>query len=185
MKYALYLLYVAFFVRSARLRSLYARLSRGQRRGVLALFGLVVIGQAAGLKYQSYPFVKWGMYSGFSPGTQFFEYRGVRPDGGEADFPVARLLRIHQPLCPTCGKRLTWRLKDLGNERYAAPPGPEREALAARYDELLRAAWRQHQRRHPDVELEAVDVWRARYDASQYVDASSIDRELVWRVSLR
>jgi hypothetical protein len=183
-KYLLYGIMIAFLLRATPLRRTFAALPRGHRCLLGGLFGLILVVQVVQAKYQTYPFVKWSMYSGFSGRTTYYEYRGVRPDGVEEPFPVARLLRIYQPFCPTCSKRLVWRLDDLADDRDGAETETARAAAADLYDRTLRAAWAAYAARHPEVEYREVRVWRGRYHVADYVDASSIERDLAWSVPL-
>jgi hypothetical protein len=183
-KYLLYGLMLVFLLRVAPLRRTFEALPRRQRRLLAGLFGLMLFAQVVEAKYETYPFVKWGMYSDFSGRITYYEYRGVRPDGVEEPFPLARLLRIHQPLCPTCSKRLVWRLDDLADLRYEAETEAERAEAADLYERTLRAAWETFAARHPEAGYDEVRVFRGRTLVADYVDASSIERELAWTVDL-
>jgi len=183
-KYLLYGAMVAFLLRVAPLRRMFHELPRPQPRILAAIFGLILFAQIVESKYDSYPFVKWAMYSSSDGDVTFFDYEGILADGSRRQFPVSRLLRIDQPLCPTCSKRLVWRLRDLGDDRHRAESDAERRELGERYDRALRAAWGVYAARHPDLDFEEVRVWRAHFLVADYVDASSIDRELVWSVPL-
>jgi hypothetical protein len=183
-KYLLYGAMVAFLLRVAPLRRMFDELPRAQRRTLAAIFGLILFAQVVESKYDSYPFVKWGMYSSSDGEITYFEYEGILADGSSERFPLSRLLRIDQPLCPTCSKRLVWRFRDLGDDRYRAESDAERVEITERYERAMRAAWGVYAARHPEVDFEEVRVWRAHYFVADYVDASSIDRELVWSVPL-
>lgn len=188
MKVLIYLAFVALLVGYRPLREMFFALDPW-RRGLLAgLFVLLLTGQIVAKKYPTYPFVKWGMYDEHSSRIKYFEYTGVRSDGSEAPFPIAHLIRTHSTSraieCPTCGKRLLWRLRELGKQRRKAPKGEERRALKQLYRDLLRGAWRTYKRRHPDADFEQVIVSRATLDVTDYVDESSIERERLWKVDL-
>jgi hypothetical protein len=183
-KYLLYGLMIAFLLRVAPLRRSFEALPRRHRRLLAGLFGLILFAQVVESKYETYPFVKWGMYSDFSGRITYYEYLGVRPDGVEEPFPLARLLRIYQPLCPTCSKRLVWRLDDLAEERDEAETEAERAEAADLYDRTLRAAWAAYAARNPGVAYDELRVWRGRIVVADYVDASSIERDFAWRVPL-
>lgn len=156
-----------------------------QRRFLVGFFALFLLGQIVGLKYQTYPFVKWGMYSSFSGHVKYFEYAGVREDGVEELFPIARLVRIYDPLCPTCGKRFVWKLRNMGKERRKTEAGPELEDLIGDYEGLLRAGWAQYLKQNPDqTRYSELRVRFAHVRTADYVDESSIERELVWSVAL-
>jgi len=183
-KYVLYGAMVVFLLRVAPLRRMFRELPRPQRRTLAAIFGLMLLAQVVESKYETYPFVKWAMYSSSDGEITYFEYEGVLADGSTKPFPLARLLRIYQPVCPTCSKRLVWRLRDLGDDRYRAESEAERLEATERYERAMRAAWSVHAARHPELDFEAVRVWRAHYRVADYVDASSIEHELVWTVPL-
>jgi hypothetical protein len=183
-KYLLYGLMIAFLLRVAPLRRTFEALPRKQRRLLAGLFGLIVFAQVVEAKYETYPFVKWGMYSDASDQNTFYEYLGVRPDGVEEPLPLAKLLRIYQPLCPTCSKRLVWRLDDMAELREEAETEAQRAEAADLYDRTLRTAWAVYAARNPGVQYDEVRVWRGHYVVADYVDASSIERELVWTVKL-
>jgi hypothetical protein len=183
-KYLLYGLTVAFLFRLAPLRRMLEALPRRQRRLLLGLFALILFAQIVEAKYQTYPFVKWAMYDDFSGQVSYYEYIGVRPDGVEEPFPLARLLRIYQPICPTCSKRLVWRLDDLAEVRLQGESEAKRARAAGLYDRTVRAAWSVYAARNPEIEYDEVRVWRGHFRVADYVDASSIERELVWTVPL-
>jgi hypothetical protein len=183
-KYALYGAMVAFLLRVAPLRRTFAALPPVKRRLLLGLFGLVLLAQVVESKYESYPFVKWGMYSDSNERITYYEYFGVRPDGALEPFPLARLLRIDQPLCPTCSKRLVWRLEDLAKQRLSADTPAGRAAAADLYERTLRAAWAVYAARHPGVAYDAVSVWRGRWRVAEFPDASALEREPLWTVRL-
>ena len=183
-KYVMYGLMIAFLFRLAALRGVFESLPRGHRHFLAAFFGLILVAQIIESKYESYPFVKWGMYSSAGKRVTYYEYQGVRADGGVEPFPLAHLLRIYEPACPTCSKRLVWRLRDLANERFDAESDAERAQAADLYERTLQSAWAQYAARNPRIEYDAVEVWRGRFTIANYLDASSIEREIVWRVPL-
>ncbi|MCZ6784308.1 MAG: hypothetical protein O7G30_13455 [Proteobacteria bacterium] len=184
----IYLAYFRFFSSYQPLRKVLDALPRPQKIVIVTLFGLMALGQIIRSKHETYPFIKWGMYDELSTKVRYYEYRGVLPDGTEAEYPVSHLLRIPSPelsvLCPTCGKRFLWKLRDLGHDRRKLPPGPERDQAARSYDELLRAAWQQYQRRHPDAAFQSVRVFYRFVRTGEYTDESSISREYLWTVDL-
>jgi hypothetical protein len=183
-KYVLYGLMIAFLLRRTPLRKIFEELPRRQRRFLATLFGLILLAQVIESKYQSYPFVKWGMYSSAASSITYYDYRGVRADGEVEAFPLAHLLRIAEPACPTCSKRLVWRLRDLAKRRFKAKSEEEGAEIADLYDRTLQAAWGQYWARNPSVEYQAVEVWRGRIKVADYQDESSIERDFAWRVPL-
>jgi hypothetical protein len=183
-KYVLYGLMVAYLLRVGPLRQAFASLPRRHRRLLLWMFGLILFAQVIESKYQSYPFVKWGMYSDFSGKVTYYEYAGVRPDGVEEPIPLARLIRIYQPVCPTCSKRLVWRLDDLAKARVKGKTEAERTRAADLYDRTLRAAIGVYAQRNPGLSYEEVRVRRGFFRVADYVDASSIEYDLAWTVPL-
>lgn len=184
-KYVLYGVMIAFLLRIAPLRRMADALPRRQRRVLAAIFGLILFAQIVESKYETYPFVKWGMYSGTSGEIEYFEYEGVRPDGTTATFPLAHLLRIHQPLCPTCSKRVVWQFRDMGNARLRAKSEAELAEIVDLYERSLRAAWGVYAARHPEADFTEVRVRYGEYAAADYVDEGSIRLEEVWTVPLR
>jgi hypothetical protein len=184
-KYTMYGLMVAFLLRVAPLRRIFDALPLGHRRLLMGLFGLILLAQVIESKSQTYPFVKWGMYDDFSERVTYYEYVGVRPDGVEEPIPLARLLRIYQPVCPTCSKRLVWRLDDLARERSEGKTEAERAQATSLYERTVQAAWAVYAANNPGLQYHELRVRRSRFVVADYVDESSIERDFAWSVQLR
>lgn len=185
MKEVLYLLLLAYLLSIRPLRRLFSALSPSHRVFLVALFSTLFAVQWLEKKSDTYPFVYWGMYSDAGNVGTFFEFKGIRADGSEAEFPVADLLRVHSlRTCPTPGKRLPWLLRSLGERRYFAPDEEKRRKLADTYDRVVRSAWDVYRSRHPEADFVAVDVYMCEFRTDEYVNPSSIWRQRVWRVDL-
>jgi DNA-directed RNA polymerase subunit RPC12/RpoP len=187
-RYVLYSVIIVFFRRRPELRRVLADLDLRRRRYLIVLFTLVVFGQMSSLKYQTYPFVNWGMYAESGSVVKFVEYRGVRSDGSEAPFPVAHLVRTHSTAraieCPTCGKRLLWRLRDLTKVMEKTRSKRKRDAAADLYERTLRAAWRGYKERNPDADFESVRMYRNRTRVKDYRAGRPIESTFLWEIEL-
>lgn len=187
-RYVFYAAIVAFVVTRPELRRVWSQLDQPRRRFLGTLFVLLLLGQASGLKYATYPFVKWGMYDEAGSNVKWVEYRGVDSKGSEIPFPIAQLVRTHTtPLaleCPTCGKRLLWRMRRFTKDMEDLPPGPERDAIFDLYQRTLQAAWLVYRQRRPDADFVSVRMFRNRTTVDDYRAGLPHSSDFLWEVDL-
>ena len=104
MKYLIYLFWITVYSRNSRIRWALDGISRGQRRFLLGLIVLLIIGQLSQSSYPIYPLVYWGMYSKVGHLGQVYDYTGIRADGSEFRLPMTDLIRTHS-------KSFVWRTR--------------------------------------------------------------------------
>jgi len=188
LRIVLYAAIVGFLVTRPQLRRVWSQLDTKRRRFLGGLFVLLVAGQVVGLKYETYPFVKWGMYDGAGSTVKYVEYAGVRADGSEAPFPVAHLIRTHSTSraieCPTCGKRLLWRLRGMVKDREKLDPGKRLDEVVRLHDRTLRAAWKVYHQRHPELDFQSVRLYRVRTTVSDFRAGRPMERQFLFEVDL-
>ena len=100
---------VALLLAQKPLRQALGVLRTPQRRFVGSLIGVILVTQVAGLKpNDTFPAVQWSMYTRQWPGQPtFFEFVGVREDGGEFVLPAYRAFRTQRRAVPWQAIR-TW-----------------------------------------------------------------------------
>jgi hypothetical protein len=177
MKYLIYLFWITVYARSEPIRRILGELSRKQRRFLLVLVGLVVIGQLTQSKYPVYPLVYWGMYSEMDDLGRVYGFSGVRRDGSEFRLPMTELIRTHS-------KRFVWRLRDLSRDQRRAGNDEERARLEAQYDQALRSAWALYRSRSSGEEIVTIRVRRAEVTVRGFLDPEGLQWDLFREVQL-
>jgi hypothetical protein len=187
-RYLLYAAIVALIVTRPQLRQVLSDLDPRRRRYLKGIFALLLLGQCIGLKYQTYPFVKWAMYDDAGSSVDYIEYVGLRAGGGEAPFPVAQLVRTHSTAraieCPTCGKRLLWRLRGMTEDLEELPPGRHWDERWLLLERTLRAAWGGYKQRHPEADFRSVRLYRVRTSVPDFRAGLPPERSLLFEVEL-
>ena len=104
---------VALLVAQRPLRQALGGLRTPQRWLVGSLIGVILVTQVAGLKpSDTFPAVQWSMYTRQWPGQPtFFEFVGVREDGGEFVLPAYRAFRTQRRAVPWQAVRTWYKLQ--------------------------------------------------------------------------
>jgi hypothetical protein len=128
------------------------------------------------------------MYDESGDKAKWVEYQGIRADGSQTPFPIAHLVRTHSTPraleCPTCGKRLLWRMRGFTREMEDLPPGAERDEIFDLYQRTLRSAWLVYKERNPDADFESVRMYRKKLSVSDFREGHPEVSEFLWEVDL-
>lgn len=142
---------------------------------VLAFVSALLVGQLSTNIWDTYPFTSWRMYAQLHDHDPvFYEYTGIRADGELVSINPAR----EMPTI-TC----VIRLAHLAEAIRSASDAPSRHGLRQRYENLLRAIARLHNRRVP-TPIHAIRVTRAVVPFRAYAGEHSIQRETSWELDV-
>jgi hypothetical protein len=177
MRELIYLLLLAALVAARPLRRTFMQLALHQRV-ILGLLVLLVFGaQMAAFESQTYPFVRWAMYSKNVSGADWFQYRGVRLDGVEEPLPLADFVRV-------LGKRYAFRLRLLASHVSEAETEAERREAWELYERTLRAGLEVYQRRHPQQRWRVIEVSRCETDLAGVRRGEPVPCDFLWQLDL-
>lgn len=179
MKEVLYLCFLLFLYSLRPVREAFKALDKTRRRALVLLVLILVGVQVRKTKYETYPFILWAMYSNSRTSMRFYEYEGTRADGTVERFPLVDMVRLDSfSTCPTPGKRLPWRMRNLADDIRDEDEGAERSEMMDLYRRTMRAVYAGYRDLNPSADFESVRVWRLRCKTNKYVDKTSFTREL-------
>lgn len=142
---------------------------------VLAFVSALLVGQLAVRIWDTYPFTFWHMYAQLHDrDAVFYEYTGIRADGELVSINPAREM-------PTIACVI--KLAHLAEAVRSVSDAPARHRLRQRYENLLRAIARLHNRRAP-TPIHALTVTRAVVPFRTYAGEHSIQRETSWEIDV-
>ena len=128
---------------------------------------------------ETFPFVGWAMYASPAHGDpQYYDYSAVSQSGREVRLDVFRVSR-------GLSSRLMFPLRDIARSIDQAREGPQRQAMIAHYETMLRAVARMYDRHNPDDPIQTIHVWHCTIPLHGYRGPSSIQRRLFWQLQVR
>src|SRR5262245_44263877 len=149
-----YLVLLLLVVRQHVFKSTWAALGPPYRLFLATLVALLLGAQLRGRSDETFPFVKWAMYSR-RPAAQprYYDYTAVLQSGQEAPLEVSRQF-------PTLSRKLLYNLDRMTRRIAYDPDGSGGQAERARYENTLRAVARMYTFYHADDPVRAIRVWQ-------------------------
>lgn len=159
-------------------RSLFMQFSKPHKSLLLALIGLVLLGQVISSHRISHPFPEWAMYCGAEPRKTYNEYQAVYASGDTAHFP------FHE-VAPVISVR-----GFMGRFNNIARPIKNFEVLnaqdSAALDSLahnLKVVMRLYNEEHNKNPIRSIHVSQRAVPVEGYVDRSSVVKIPILQVS--